>query len=86
MELIAVALKQSTVRIPEELYESLRQFEQPFNEIVIDALELYIRAKKRENAIRMAAELREELRRRSAEPADSVEIIRGLRDRGRGYE
>lgn len=81
-----MSLKQSTIRIPEELFEAIRQFGQPLNEIVIDALEQYVRAKKRENAIRTAAELREELRKRRATPANSAEIVRGLRDRGRSYE
>lgn len=81
-----MSLKQSTIRIPEELYEAIRQFDQPLNEIVVDALEQYVSRKKREKALRMAAELREELRKRGAEPADSVEIIRELRDRGRSYD
>lgn len=81
-----MAIKQSTVRIPQELFEAVQQIDKPFNEVVVDALEQYVRARKREEALRMAAEVRESLRRRNARSVDSVEIVRGLRERGRGYE
>lgn len=81
-----MAIKQSTVRIPQELFEAVQQIDKPFNEIVVDALQQYVRARKREEALRMAAEVRESLRRRNAGQVDSVEIVRGLRERGRGYE
>lgn len=81
-----MAIKQSTVRIPEELFAAVQQIDKPFNEVVVDALEQYVRARKREEALRMAAEVRESLRRRNAGPVDSVEIVRGLRERGRSYE
>lgn len=81
-----MAVKQSTVRIPQELFEAIQQIDKPFNEVVVAALEQYVRARKREEALRMAAEVRESLRRRNAGAVDAVEIVRGLRERGRGSQ
>lgn len=80
-----MAIKQSTVRIPQELFEAVQQMDRTFNEVVVDALEQYVRARKREEALRMAAEVRESLRVRNAGPVDSVEIVRGLRERSAAY-
>jgi len=78
-----VSVKQTTVRIPRELFEAIRRFDRPFNEVVVEALDQYVRARRREEALRAAAELREALRKRHARPVDSVEVVRGLRQRGR---
>lgn len=72
-----MGVKQSTIRIPQELFEAIQGFGKPFNEV---------RVRRREEALRVAAELREALRRRNARPVDSVEVVRSLRQRGRTDE
>ncbi len=81
-----MGVKQSTVRIPQDLFEAIQGFGKPFNEVVVEALDQYVRVKRREEALRVAAELREALRRRNARPVDSVEVVRSLRQRGRTDE
>lgn len=81
-----MGIKQTTVRIPEELMEAVQKLGTSFNDVVIAALERYLAEKRRESAIQMAAELRQRLRERGAPHGDASGIIRHLRERGRDSE
>ena len=78
-----MAVRQTTVRVPEELIEAAQKAGPTFNDVVIVALEKYLGQERRKRALQEARELREELQRRNVPSGNSAEIVRDLRERGR---
>lgn len=73
-----------TARLPGSLYEQVRRLAEEdgvsINQVVVSAVERYVRQAERDRAIQAAAALREELRKKYGTQPDSAPLIRRMRE------